>query len=342
MGLFDIFRKKKTNNTFPENELEKVFKEATTNVEARDAFYMKLLWNDLYVITNESNAFQEGAQILEENVSLELQTFENGYIPVFTSANRIFDKGIVKEKVPYVAMKGQDLFKITKGANLILNPYSEYHKELVVDEIEMLLNGTLFNDSHEKENSEDSKKINEFNQLYDQAINLQKGLLLLDGYRYKDINVSEKKKLEASIVAFKKCLEIFPDHWQSMMLMAKSYQRLQKHLEAFNILEKAFTIELTNHSIPMEASLEAMHLENIEKALYYSEASLKRKPNDFVLLGNHAMNLLIASKDEEAKEIIKQAISLQPRDSINKNIQSTIHDVITGKRKRPTFKDAIK
>lgn len=47
----------------------------------------------------------------------------------------------------------------------------------------------------------------------------------------------------------------------------------------------------------MEASLEAMHLKNLDKALYYSEESLKTKPNDFALTGNHAMDLLVAQRD---------------------------------------------
>lgn len=54
--------------------------------------------------------------------------FENGQLPVFTATNRIFDKGIIKDPVPFMAMKGQDLLHLTKGATLILNPFSEYRK----------------------------------------------------------------------------------------------------------------------------------------------------------------------------------------------------------------------
>jgi hypothetical protein len=59
-------------------------------------------------------------------------------------------------------------------------------------------------------------------------------------------------------------------------------------------------------------------------------------------MGNHAMNLLVAEKDKEAKYIIEEAIRIQPKDSINRNIESLIRDVLSGKRKRPTFEDAIK
>ncbi len=53
------------------------------------------------------------------------------------------------------------------------------------------------------------------------------------------------------------------------------------------------------------------------------------------------MNLLVAEKDSEAKYIIEEAIRIQPNDSINRNIESLITDVLSGKRKRPTFEDTI-
>ncbi len=42
MGLFDIFKKKTTDNTFPENELEKTLMVAATDSSARKEFYIKL------------------------------------------------------------------------------------------------------------------------------------------------------------------------------------------------------------------------------------------------------------------------------------------------------------
>ncbi|MDT0648456.1 SseB family protein [Zunongwangia sp. F260] len=155
MGLFDIFKKKKIENSFPENELEKTLYQASTNSSKRDEFYMKLLWNDLIVLTDKTD--KKGTQILEENTSVKFVTFEDGKIPVFASTNRIFDKGFIKEEVPFLALKGQNLFEITKGATLILNPYSDYGKELIPNEIERLLNGSIFDQSNEMKIEEETK-----------------------------------------------------------------------------------------------------------------------------------------------------------------------------------------
>ncbi len=43
-----------------------------------------------------------------------------------------------------MALKGKDLFGIAKGATFILNPYSDYGKELIPEEIENLINGSIF------------------------------------------------------------------------------------------------------------------------------------------------------------------------------------------------------
>ena len=155
MGLFDIFKRKKVESSFPENELEKTLMQAATNSFKRDEFYMKLLWNELIVLTNKTDL--EGAQVLKENTTVQFVTFDNGKIPVFTSTNRIFDKGIIKEEVPFMALKGQNLFEITKGATFTLNPYSDYGKELIPNEIERLLNGSIFDQSNEMKIEEDTK-----------------------------------------------------------------------------------------------------------------------------------------------------------------------------------------
>jgi len=101
-------------------------------------------------------------------------------------------------------------------------------------------------------------------------------------------------------------------------------------------------INVENHSIPMEAALEAVHLQDLEKALYYSEESMKRKPNDFALMGNHAMNLVLAERDHEALDLIEQALVLKPKDEVNENVKNLITEVMAGTRKRPTMEETVK
>lgn len=181
-----------------------------------------------------------------------------------------------------------------------------------------------------------------FNKYYSEAIKAQKGIVILDAYRTKGIGFFEKLKAKKAIKLFEKALNIYPDSYQSLFLIGKIYQRLQEYDKSLYFLEKAMLIEKENHNLPQEASLVAMHLNQINKAIEYSTEANKRKPNDFILLGNHSMNLLIAEQDQEAKNTIDKAILINPDDEINKRIKLKIENVIAGKVKRPTFKDSTK
>lgn len=340
MKLFDIFKKKKEKQTpFPENELERYLVEGASDVDAQKYFYQKLLWNELIVLTPTYLNTEEEEQQDAEMTTVKLVSFDDGYIPVFTALNRIFDQEQQSEKVSYIQVKGQDLFRMTKGSSFILNPYSAYSKELLPAEIEQLMNGTIYDqiDADEAER----QHMEQFNTLYDLACEKQKDLILLGGYRMDKLNQNDQTKLEESVQYFEQCLSLIEEHWPSMVLMAKALQRLERHEEAFALLEKAFVLNEENHSIPMEAALEAIHLEDLEKALYYSEASMQRKPHDFALMGNHAMNLVLAERDAEALALIEAALVLEPKDEVNENVKNLIKEVMAGTRKRPTMAETI-
>ncbi|HMI78023.1 MAG TPA: enhanced serine sensitivity protein SseB C-terminal domain-containing protein [Ferruginibacter sp.] len=150
MGLFDIFRKKPNQGDIQnENILETALRKAATEPAFRAEFYKKLLSEKLIVLTAKTT-IPQGEHILEENTNVDIATLQDGKIPVFTSTAKIFDKGIIKEQVPFLAMKGEDLFNLATGATFIINPYSDHGKELLPSEIESLLKGTILTGNHKQ------------------------------------------------------------------------------------------------------------------------------------------------------------------------------------------------
>ena len=143
MGLFDLFKRKSIVDPETTN-LEELLKNAATDPSYRVEFYKQLLRSDLIVLTQDSE-IGEGMQTLQEDTSLKILSLPDGRIPVFTSTDRVFDKKVIDEQIQYVAMKGADLLAVVKGATILLNPYSDYGKELLPDEIRGLLDGTIFN-----------------------------------------------------------------------------------------------------------------------------------------------------------------------------------------------------
>lgn len=185
------------------------------------------------------------------------------------------------------------------------------------------------------------EQIKKFNSLYQKACEKMKGLIILEGYRPKGIGFFDKLRANKAIKYFDQALSIYPENFQSLFFLGKLYQRLGNYEKALLYFETALKFEQANHNIPQEASLVAMHLNLIDKAIEYSKEALRRKPDDFALLGNHSMNLLIAGLDNEAKETIDKAISLNPSDQINQRIKTKIVSVISGQVKRPTYTESL-
>lgn len=185
------------------------------------------------------------------------------------------------------------------------------------------------------------QQITEFNLLYQKACDKMKGLIILGDYRPKRIGFFEKLRANKAITYFEQTLSIYPEHFQSLFFLGKLYQRLGDYNKALLYFEEALKMEQANHHTAQEASLVAMHLNQVDKAIMYSKEALRRKPDDVAILGNHSMNLLIAGLDREAKETIDKAISIDPADKINQNIQKKIEGVLAGRASRPAFKDSI-
>ena len=140
MSLFNFFQKKPEAST-EKLSIEDLLQRAATEPAFRAEFSKRVLSDELIVIT-ESDGRPDGEQTLKENTTISIIHLQDGRIPVFTSTDRIFDQGVIKEQVHFTAMKGASLLDMTRGATLVINPFSPYGKDLLPAEIEQMLAGT--------------------------------------------------------------------------------------------------------------------------------------------------------------------------------------------------------
>lgn len=126
----------------PENELEQALVKAVKDPAAAPLFYHLLLDSNLLVLgTAEGQESAVDRFTLAPGSRLNLVTgLKDGqqYLPVFSSLVRMQE--YVKQESKYLSMKGRDLLELTRGAPVILNPASEYGKELSAEEVGQLLN----------------------------------------------------------------------------------------------------------------------------------------------------------------------------------------------------------
>ena len=125
-----------------DNPLEAALKAAARDTARRPAFYTLLLESTVYVIghTAAPGAGRHVAQSGEKLAIQHWQTKEGTpVIPFFTSLPML--QRVLKEQMGYLALQGRELFKLTRGASLVLNPMSEHGKEFYPDEVAALLDG---------------------------------------------------------------------------------------------------------------------------------------------------------------------------------------------------------
>jgi len=127
----------------PENELERALVRAVKEPHAVPDFYRLLLSSDLLVLgsveghENDTEVFNAAPG---SNIRLVTGQKDGGqYLPIFSSLARMQE--YVKQQSNYLSVNGRALLDLTRGAPIILNPASEYGKELTPDQVKQLLDG---------------------------------------------------------------------------------------------------------------------------------------------------------------------------------------------------------
>jgi len=136
--------------------LDELLLKAAEFPEYRDAFYIKLLNSNVYVIGGEGS--KEGEVDEDGELSLMEWVSEEGVsaIPFFSSYKLL--ENAVGDGAIYLEINAAVLFASTQGLNLVMNPGSEASKMFYPDEVEMILTTEFEEDDEEgAEFSEDVK-----------------------------------------------------------------------------------------------------------------------------------------------------------------------------------------
>jgi len=130
----------------PENLLEESLVKAANDPAHRPQFYKDLSGSDLFIIQHGKEPPSGHSRItLEEGMPVQIQSIEhNGkpYIPVFTSLQRL--QLVLSGEAAYLGINALELMKLTKGAELFLNPGSAYGKEFTKEEIASIVDGSIW------------------------------------------------------------------------------------------------------------------------------------------------------------------------------------------------------
>jgi hypothetical protein len=124
-----------------ENDLEKALVAATKDPSAAPEFYRLLLESDLLVLGT-----MEGQEDTNQKVPLTpggrlnlIPGQKDGFafLPVFSSLPRMQE--YLEQERKYLSINGRALLDLTRGAPVMLNPASEYGRELSPQQVQQLL-----------------------------------------------------------------------------------------------------------------------------------------------------------------------------------------------------------
>jgi hypothetical protein len=126
--------------------LEETLAKATQDAAYHPAFYKSLLQSDIYVLaeSNKNILKQKDPSENPANMSVVVWLKPDGsqVIPIFTSKQELLKA--VKKQASFIRINAKVFFESTSGSCYVLNPASQYGKELLAAEIKALLDGSLF------------------------------------------------------------------------------------------------------------------------------------------------------------------------------------------------------
>lgn len=142
----------------PQNAFERSLERAVSDPSHRPQFYRDLADAEFFIIQAAPPTGRSGHRVTEAEESIQISHIEwNGksYIPVFSSLKRL-EAGLT-EPAGFLALNAIEFMKITKGANLLLNPGDAYGKELPAEEISSILDGSIWQPSERWEAQEEEQ-----------------------------------------------------------------------------------------------------------------------------------------------------------------------------------------
>jgi hypothetical protein len=128
-----------------QNELERLLIEAMSDPASRPLFYKELAQSTILTVQRGAPPAERQERTLEPNDEIEIQCVEyegQQYIPFFSSLKQL--QTVTSKDAAYLELNALDFMKMTLGTPLLLNPGSEYGKEFSPEEVESIIDGSLW------------------------------------------------------------------------------------------------------------------------------------------------------------------------------------------------------
>jgi hypothetical protein len=130
----------------PQNDLERSLVKVANDPAHRPQFYRDLARSDVFIIQHgRTPPDKDGWTTLQERTKIQIQNIDfkgKPHIPMFSSLTRL--QTALTGEAAYLGVNALELLKMTKGSALLLNPGSDYGKEITVEEAASIIDGSIW------------------------------------------------------------------------------------------------------------------------------------------------------------------------------------------------------
>lgn len=130
----------------PTNDLERSLMKAASDPAHRPQFYRDLVQSDIFIVQHGKRPPEKHGRVtLDEGMQIQIENIEyqgKPHIPIFSSLPRL--QATISGEVAYLGINTLEFLKITLGSGLILNPGSDYGKEITPAEAASIVDGSLW------------------------------------------------------------------------------------------------------------------------------------------------------------------------------------------------------
>jgi tetratricopeptide (TPR) repeat protein len=183
----------------------------------------------------------------------------------------------------------------------------------------------------------DTEQIKRHNQLYEQAYDLLRGEILIDGAPPSSrVGFLAKRKLNKAIALFEEVLEMNPENWPAMFGMAKALHRLGDKARAFDLMLQAHHGNPSLSGFAREAGLVAFQLGRFREGVELTQAAIGTRPGDGSLYSNLGLGQLLAGDADAAVNAFERADVLEPNHSMTPRLLAVARAVRSGTLPHPT------
>lgn len=141
--------------------------------------------------------------------------------------------------------------------------------------------------------------------------------------------------LEQPIADLQSLVAKHPDVAKPALALGMAWFAIGKADAARRQLDRAAELDPENTITLKELGGICLHQGDFETAVRVAARAVAVKPDDPELLGNLAVSQLLAGDGPKARQSITHALKLDPGDTINRNIEGIIGDVVDGRRENP-------